>query len=234
MDSFIECKDLIKNFLEMSGNKDNLSFLFNFDFRLLETHDKYKGIEYGKYKALEGEYGEDNLRLVRLIYYIIWGNYKNNEYALNGFTNADNGFFKYYGGDAIISNATQYIGNFMVLPRGKANNEFTTINIYKKSCFKDNFYKFILKMESIYQNYIEPELNKKKFPTNINQPLWQQIIDNNNFYFYKINTFKKFIKINMLEGWEYLNDKKNSDDFINCRSKKMCEKLIQNIKNYTK
>lgn len=80
---------------------------------------------------MRGQYGEDNYRLARIIYYIIWGDYKNNPYALKGFENVDDIFIKYYGGET-INNYTPWLGPNGKEPIGLNDQEKEIINIFKK------------------------------------------------------------------------------------------------------
>lgn len=224
-DCFLQCKDLINDFLK----ENNLYSFVDFDFNELNDIKKF-GVR-SKYRCYTSDKHSDSSRLARLIYYIIWGNHEYNKSKewLPLLDDADFSFYcgkEKYGGETIFSNSIPCIGNFMILPKGKADNGATTLNRYKQSCYKDNFFKFMNKMKNIYEKYIEPDVNKKIFPTDISYPLWQQIIDNNSFYFNQINTFEKFVKINMLEGWKTI---KNEEIFIKNRAERICAILKERL-----
>ena len=229
----IECIDLIKEFLD---GKDILYFK-NFPFRDLQEEkiNKYHG-KYRHYKSQDketGKYHDDSSRLARLIYYVLWGNHEYTDYKLSNLTNADTCFDageNNFGGDTLITTVAfdgdTTIGNFMVLPKGKASNG-KTINQYRGvgSGFKDDFYKFMDILEHLY----------KKEP--VEDTIWQELFENkyNAVFFNSIGNFQNFVEFFMLDGWKELADenkekmenfdKEKMENFVKQRSEKICERL---------
>lgn len=239
--SFEECKKLIQKFLRLASENGDIKnaeidSLATFNFENLNNKEKY-GIKsnYRDYKNRDknGDPHYDSSRLARLIYYVLWGNHEYTDYKLSNLTNADTCFDageNNFGGDTLITTVAfdgdTTIGNFMILPKGKASNG-KTINQYRGvgSGFKDDFYEFMDILEHLY----------KKEP--VEDTIWQELFENkyNAVFFNSIGNFQNFVEFFMLDGWKELADenkekmenfdKEKMENFVKQRSEKICERL---------
>ncbi len=216
------CKNLILDFLQLEKQDCNIDYFTTLNLGCLWDDEHKNRYIYGKFRASSDE---DSFHLVKAIYYILWNKYLPN---MDSFDDME----RYYGGDTInpVRNSKKYltIGNFMLLPKSyHKKNE--TFNIYKYITFRDDFYKFMKKIQDLYKN----KITKEEDINNItDEQIWEKIVIINNWYFKKVKTFDDFVKINMLEGWENL---KNSEfDAIENFIKNRSIKMIKNLKEILK
>ena len=220
-----ECKDYLRCFIkEFDENKQGAYFFKNFDFKILNK-PMILDTCYGKISYNQSTNGdEDGTLLARLIYIVIFGDYKNNEYKLPNLNNIWNSFGvgkDTYGSDTINAKKEVYnIGNFMPLPKG-SYNAHTTLNTYRNACYNDDFQEFLKQMKNIYSYLpcIFEDKNDREYKNWKKQDYnetWVKIIKSNEFYFKEINSYQKFIETNLL-------------DDINSRSEKICSILQKRL-----
>ena len=227
----------LKNFLELAKelgdiSSADISSLATFSFEKLKNNDKYES-----YRVYSSNKDNDSARLARIIYYILWGNHS--ECGLQNLNDAEyqGGSFDCgedkYGGDTLINKSYEIegdktIGNFWILPKGRANNQ--TLNQYrnKGSRFYEDLYKFLDVVKKMY--------NKE----NVDDNTWQELFDNekNNLFFIGKSEgeegFNKFVEFFMLDGWEELagENKEKMENFVKQRSEKICTELEKIFKKY--
>ncbi len=209
----------LKDFLIFT--EENIYCFSTFNFEGLKNTDKYG--KHSPYRDYSSDRHDDSSRLARIIYYILWGNHKYNEYGLPNLYDAERingGSFDVgedkYGCDTLITteifNGDKTIGNFIILPKGKVKYclKTTTLNQYRGvgSGHKDDFRKFMNIIKDLYEG-------------NAIDDIWQELFKKNETFFSKIGNFSNFISYFMLEGWDELN----AEDFVKQRSKKICERL---------
>ena len=237
---FGECKNLFYEFLK----EEKISYFEKFCFKDLyeKKIENYKG----KFRAYiyydkNGVPHADSSRLARIIYYILWGNHEYTRHKFQNLIDADTSFDsgedKFCGDTLITTNsfdADTTIGNFMILPKGKASNG-VTLNQYRgvSSGLNDNFSKFM----NIIKNFYEEKAFKDK--------IWQELFENKyNLDFFnqigkigeKGDKFQNFVEFFMLEDWEKLEscNQKEVVLFIKKRSKRICQKLKTILNNVAK
>jgi len=206
--------DLIREFINSDYLQGDIENLKSFDFAKLEGVEKYDGCS-------KGNYDPDDSKLAKAIYYVIW---KDKLPELN--TIEDIGTGKNYRGDTINTFNTlfgkkidsfhriekysnneplkkyvkedfyktyQTIGNFMLMPNRPL--EKNTINLYRGGFYgwRDYFDRFLY------------ELNECLTNDAYDNPIFKNLIVQNEFYFEKFNNIQKISEVNFLEP--YLNSK---------------------------
>lgn len=96
------------------------------------------------------------------------------------------------------------IGNFVILPNTKlipSNRRSQTLNKYRNSCFKDDFFKFVKKIEYLYDNVKKDE----EICTNEDGYRWYMLYNNNDYFFNNNNldTYERFINTLFLTSYKY-------------------------------
>lgn len=142
------------------------------------------------------------------------------------------------------------VGNFMPMPKLKANNNYgnkTTINVYRRcgngnektvNWYKDYFDRFIYSLNQVFIKIKNPSLNI------IYDSVLYSLVEANKFYFDKIDDISKFCEINYIDVNDYCDDMNNieyklkeyytSFDSYECASdiKSPKKDFIDNVQEY--
>ena len=177
---------------------------------------------------------EDYYDIAKWIYIVLWCDLTDNKYSLPNLidvTSFDFGDNK-YGGDTMnpIKESNYYltIGNFMILPKGKAFNKYTTLNRYrnKGSGYNDDFLKFLQQIDNMYKLNLHKKNTNKIDSNNI----WEQLFVANQSYFNYFPDFSSFINKNLLNDWKLLEENKK-EKFVEKRAERICAILKERLKS---